>query len=144
MTGLNLLPWNRRYALKSYVSGSMWLVPLVALLVYALFHRLVHAVGAMVGGASGWANDVNSFQALSVSGARTLLETFITMTLSFLVFTFGSLLVAIQVAGGQLTPRIIATTLLRDNLIASPSGFRLHHDVRDATFDEDDRVTSTN
>jgi uncharacterized membrane protein len=33
------------------------------------------------------------------------------------VFTFGSLLVAIQVASGQLTPRIIATTLLRDNVV---------------------------
>jgi Predicted membrane protein len=33
------------------------------------------------------------------------------------VFTFGSLLVAIQVAGGQLTPRVIATTLLRDNVV---------------------------
>ena len=41
----------------------------------------------------------------------------ITLTLSFVVFTFGSLLVAIQVAGGQLTPRIIATTLLRDNVV---------------------------
>mgnify|MGYP003693892103 CR=1 FL=1 len=30
---------------------------------------------------------------------------------------FGSLLVAIQVAGGQLTPRIIATTLLRNNVV---------------------------
>ena len=39
------------------------------------------------------------------------------MNLSCLVFTFGSLLVAIQVAGGQYTPRIIATTLLRDNVI---------------------------
>jgi uncharacterized membrane protein len=33
------------------------------------------------------------------------------------VFTFGSLLVAIQIAGGQLTPRIIATMLLRDNVV---------------------------
>jgi len=39
------------------------------------------------------------------------------MALSFVVFTFGSLLVAIQVASGQLTPRIIATTLLRDNVV---------------------------
>ena len=46
-----------------------------------------------------------------------MLETVVTMNLSFLVFTFGSLLVAIQVAGGQYTPRIIATTLLRDNVI---------------------------
>jgi uncharacterized membrane protein len=41
----------------------------------------------------------------------------ITFTLSFIVFTFGSLLIAIQVASGQYTPRIIATTLLRDNVI---------------------------
>jgi uncharacterized membrane protein len=37
--------------------------------------------------------------------------------MSFLIFTFGSLLVAIQIAGGQLTPRVIATTLLRDNVV---------------------------
>ena len=54
---------------------------------------------------------------LSPAGATALYQTVITMTLSFLVFTFGSLLVAIQVAGGQLTPRIIATTLLRNNVV---------------------------
>jgi uncharacterized membrane protein len=46
-----------------------------------------------------------------------MLETVITLNMSFLVFAFSSLLVAIQVAGGQYTPRIIATTLLRDNAI---------------------------
>jgi uncharacterized membrane protein len=46
-----------------------------------------------------------------------VLQTIITLTLTFMVFTFGSLLVAIQIAGGQLSPRIIATTLLRDNAI---------------------------
>jgi uncharacterized membrane protein len=111
-----LLPWNRRYALKSYVSGSMWLVPLIALLVYALFHRIVHGIDAWMV-AQGWTDNVNSFLALSIAGARSQLETFITLNLSFIVFTFGSLLVAIQVAGGQYTPRIIATTLLRDNSI---------------------------
>jgi len=54
---------------------------------------------------------------LEPAGATALYQTVITMTLSFLVFTFGSLLVAIQVAGGQLTPRIIATTLLRNNVV---------------------------
>jgi uncharacterized membrane protein len=52
-----------------------------------------------------------------VTGAQTLLQAATTAILSFLVFTFGSLLVAIQVASGQLTPRIIATTLLRDNVV---------------------------
>jgi uncharacterized membrane protein len=46
-----------------------------------------------------------------------VLDRIFSLSLSCLVFTFGSLLVAIQVAGGQYTPRIIATTLLRDNVI---------------------------
>jgi uncharacterized membrane protein len=116
-----LLPWNRRYVLKSYISGSMWLVPLVALMVYAAFQRGVHAIGAWMV-ERGWTNDATSFQALPLGGARSLLETLITLNLSFLVFTFGSLLVAIQVAGGQYTPRIIATTLLRDNVIRTIVG----------------------
>jgi len=49
--------------------------------------------------------------------AKALSNTVITLSLSFIVFTFGSLLVAIQVASGQYTPRVIATTLLRDNVI---------------------------
>ena len=52
-----------------------------------------------------------------------MLETIVTINLSFVVFTFGSLLVAIQVAGGQYTPRIIATTLLRDNAIRFTVGY---------------------
>src|ERR1700756_1532871 len=59
---------------------------------------------------------------LSMTGARSLLGDIVSADLAFLVFTFGSLLVAIQVAGGQYTPRIIATTLLRDNIIRGISG----------------------
>jgi uncharacterized membrane protein len=55
--------------------------------------------------------------ALGVTGAQAMFDAVITLALSFIVFTFGSLLVAIQVASGQYTPRIIATTLLRDNVI---------------------------
>ena len=46
-----------------------------------------------------------------------MLQAIVTATLSFVVFTFGSLLVAIQVASGQLTPRIIATTLLGNKVV---------------------------
>lgn len=52
-----------------------------------------------------------------MKGAEPLLQATATATLSFLVFTFGSLLVALQVASGRLTPRIIATTLLRNNVV---------------------------
>jgi len=38
------------------------------------------------------------------------------------VFTFGSLLVALQVASGQLTPRIIATVLVRNDVVRYTTG----------------------
>jgi len=54
---------------------------------------------------------------LGVEGSKSMYQTVLTLNMSFLIFTFGSLLVAIQIAGGQLTPRVIATTLLRDNVV---------------------------
>ena len=54
---------------------------------------------------------------LRQGGAQGILQAIISSTLAFVVLTFGSILVAIQVASGQLTPRIIATTLLRDNVV---------------------------
>ena len=60
---------------------------------------------------------VGTSAASQPAGATALYQTVITLTLSFLVFTFGQLLVAIQIAGGQLTPRIIATILLRNNVV---------------------------
>ena len=53
----------------------------------------------------------------TLAGATEALNTVETLTISFIVFTFGSLLVAIQVASGRLTPRIIATALLHNNVI---------------------------
>ena len=50
-------------------------------------------------------------------GQISALEINITMNLTFIVFTFGSMLVAIQIASAQLSPRIIATALLRNNVI---------------------------
>jgi hypothetical protein len=50
-------------------------------------------------------------------GAIALADYVITSATAFIVFTFGSMIVAIQVASGQSSPRIIATMLLRDNAI---------------------------
>ena len=108
--------WNLKYAIKSYITASMWLIPLAAILFYMVFQRITYAIGAWLL-RTGRLDEETAFLGLPMEGARTMLETVITLNLSFLVFTFGSLLVAIQVAGGQYTPRIIATTLLRDNVI---------------------------
>ena len=102
------MTWNQWYRLKSYVKSALWVVPVVAMLFEQVTLRLIYFVDGRVG----W-----TLLGLSVVEAQTMLQTIVTMTLSFIVFTFGSLLIAIQVAGGQLTPRIIATTLLQDNAV---------------------------
>ncbi|MGZ8211416.1 MAG: DUF2254 domain-containing protein [Burkholderiales bacterium] len=113
--------WKLWYSASSYIRSSLWVVPVIAVVLFLITTRLVHAIGLWIH-RSGMMDLTTGLLGLHMAGARTLLETIITMTLSFLVFTFGSLLVAIQVAGGQYTPRIIATTLLRDNVIRNTAG----------------------
>jgi uncharacterized membrane protein len=114
--------WNRKYVIQSYMRSSLWLVPFFAVLLFWVITRITHGIGGWLL-QTGRIDEKTAFLGLSMSGARSLLETIITANLSFLVFTFGSLLVAIQVAGGQYTPRIIATTLLRNNAIRFTVGY---------------------
>ena len=100
--------WHLLQRYRRYTSHALWVVPFSAIILELVFYHLLHALDDWLG----W-----QLQRFSAAGSQALLETVVTMTLSFVVFTFGSLLIAIQVAGGQLTPRIIATTLLRDNVV---------------------------
>ena len=97
--------WRR---VRGYLKSSLWVVPLIAIPFAMITTRILH----WVDGQFEWA--LIGFPA---TGARVLLDAVVTSTLSFMVFTFGSLLVAIQVASGQMTPRIIATVLLRNNVV---------------------------
>ena len=100
--------WNQRYRLASYLRSSLWVIPICAVAIHLLFANGIHRLDAQLS----WAG-----AGFGINGAKALCNSVITFSLSFIVFTFGSLLVAIQVASGQYTPRIIATTLLRDNVI---------------------------
>jgi uncharacterized membrane protein len=103
------MAWNRWYAFRSYLRSSLWIVPFIALLLEQAAFRVINALDPRITWIPAWP--------LGLPGTQTALQTIITLILSFLVFSFRSLLVAVQVASGQLTPRIIATTLLRDNVI---------------------------
>jgi len=102
------LSWNRLYRTTSYLKSALWTVPLIAIAIVFVVAPILRSLDVWLD----W-----ELNALAPAGATGLYQTVITLTLSFLVFTFGSLLVAIQIAGGQLTPRIIATLLLRDNVV---------------------------
>jgi uncharacterized membrane protein len=116
------MTWNRAYVIKSYIRGSLWLVPFFSMVLYAVVSRITNRIGLWLL-QTGRIDEKTAFHGLDMAGARSMLDMIITLNMSFLVFTFGSLLVAIQVAGGQYTPRIIATTLLRDNAIRFTVGY---------------------
>jgi uncharacterized membrane protein len=110
------LAWNRAYRVLSYVRSALWVVPILAGALELIVIRLLLHFDRYVT----W-----DLTGLKASGAQALFQTISTLTLSFIIFTFGSLLVAIQIAGGQLTPRIIATLLLRDRVIKYTVGLHV-------------------
>jgi len=81
----------------------------IAFLASQLTFRVPYELGIELGAIPGFA--------FTPEGTVSAMDIDITLGSAFIVFTFGSLLVAIQVSSAQLTPGIIATTLLRDNVI---------------------------
>lgn len=110
------ITWNKAFRIVSYTKSSLWIIPIIAVLLEFPAIKVLHDVDAWIE----W-----PFEGLALEGAKLVLQTIITLSLSFMVFTFGSLLVAIQVASGQMTPRIIAATLLRDNVVRYSVGLFL-------------------
>jgi uncharacterized membrane protein len=108
------LKWNQRYLLKSYLRSSLWIVPLISIPIALVCAKALHRLDMRL--------DWNLLD-FEIAGAKSLLEAFVSAALAFVVFTFGSLLVAIQIASAQMTPRIIATLLLRDDVVKYTVGF---------------------
>jgi uncharacterized membrane protein len=100
--------WNQIYRFRYSVRSSLWIIPIIAIPFAMIATRLAHWLDPRLQ----W-----TFLGFGVKGAEALLQATVTATLSFLAFTFASLLVALQVASGQLTPRIIATILLSNNIV---------------------------
>jgi hypothetical protein len=80
------MTWNRWYAFRSYLRSSLWIVPFIALLLEQVTFRVIYALDARIEWIPPWP--------FGLSGTQTALQTIITLILSFIVFTFGSLLVS--------------------------------------------------
>ena len=74
-------------------------MPLLALVLEQITIRIVASIDYRVD----WVPMIGA----SAEGSLGEMETVITLTISLIVFTFGSMLVAIQVADRQVTPRIM-------------------------------------
>ena len=102
---------RKKYAIRSYIRSAVWVAPLIAYAISFVLIRLLTWLDDWLGWDWSWT--------IEVGVAQSMLQVFVAAMLTFVVFTSSSLLVAIQIASAQLTPRIIATTLLRDNTIRS-------------------------
>jgi uncharacterized membrane protein len=99
------MQWIQRYRITSFVRSALWLVPLGSLVLALLFNVLLRKLDQ----AMGW-----TLMGFGLDGARALLAMLAASMLTLLVFLLSSLLIAVQVASAQLTPRVIAATFMRD------------------------------
>ena len=92
------MTWLQRYRLRSFLKNSVWLPPFLGLLAALVANRIMQSVDRL----PWWQPRVG------VEGSRILLTTLASSLLTFIVFVFSILLLAVQLASAQLTPRIIA------------------------------------
>src|SRR6186713_401969 len=81
------MSWDKIYRIRSYLRSSLWVVPFFAIPLELVITRVVHWLDRTLG----W-----SVLDFTPEGAQALFQAIVSATLTFVVFTFGSLLVAIQ------------------------------------------------
>jgi uncharacterized membrane protein len=87
---------------RTFLRSSVWIMPAAGMLLALAVAPVLRKVDA----AMGW-----TLLDYTPNGARTLLGALVAATLSFVVFTFSILLVAVQIASGNLSPRVISSFL---------------------------------
>lgn len=92
------MTWLQRYRVNSFFRNSVWLPPLLGMVAALLLHPLIQRVDLIVG----WTS------VMSPDSARVVLAALASSMFTFIVFVFSILLLAVQLASAQLTPRIIA------------------------------------
>jgi uncharacterized membrane protein len=92
------MTWLQRYRVRHYVRDSIWILPVVGMVTALGAVRFFHWIEEVMGWESSFHPDT----------ARTVLGTMAASMFTFIVFVSSALLVAVQLASAQLTPRIIA------------------------------------
>jgi uncharacterized membrane protein len=92
------MSWLRRYHIKLYLRNSIWVLPLVGIIAGLVSVQLLSKVER----ALGWQVDI------SLESGRALIGTVASSMFTLVVVVSSAVLVAVQLASAQLTPRIIA------------------------------------
>jgi uncharacterized membrane protein len=109
------MTWHDRYRLREFMRSSFWLFPALALLIAWLAGKVV------LWGVPDphWPR----FDDGEVEGMRVSMAAFASSMLTFMVYAVSALLLAVQLASGQITPRLIRITFSRWEMKVSASVF---------------------
>ena len=91
------MTWLQRYKVRHYFRNSIWILPVVSIGAAILVVRLLHWIETEMS----WVSSVES------DTVRTVLGTMASSLFTSIVFVCSALLVAVQLASAQLSPRII-------------------------------------
>ncbi len=105
------MTWTQRHALRRFLRSSLWPIPLACMVMAPVAAR-----GTLwLDGQTGWTLDIE------VDAARAVISTLVGSLLAFIVFIFSFLLVAVQLASAQFSPRVIAR-MFRDTFTKAALG----------------------
>jgi uncharacterized membrane protein len=96
------MTWLRRYRLRAFLTTSLWLVPVLGMAMALVAAPLLRRLDA----ATSW-----TLFGFGVEGSRAVLTGLVASVFTFVVFVFSILLVAVQIASANLSPRVIAGIL---------------------------------
>jgi Predicted membrane protein len=98
--------WLTRYRIKEFFRSSYWFFPLLGVALALIFAPLTRFIDKKI---------TFPFLNYDVEGARAILGVFAGAMLTFTLFLFTMLLLAVQIASAQLTPRVIAGVFRRSS-----------------------------
>jgi uncharacterized membrane protein len=96
--------WIQRYRLANFLHSAHWLTWVASMLLAIAITPLLRRIDRV----SQW-----TLLEFGVDGARALLAMLAGSMLTLLVFVLSALLIAVQISSTQLTPRVIAVTIMR-------------------------------
>lgn len=109
------MSWINRYRLREFVGSSFWLFPSLAILAAWLMAKSI----------LWFVPDPHwpRFEQVDLEAARASMAAFAASMLTFVVYAVSALLLAVQLASGQITPRLIRLTFGRWEMKLTTSTF---------------------
>src|SRR5271157_5129941 len=92
------MSWLQRYRIRHNFTNSIWIMPVLSIVLALAAVPLLHHLDQSLD----WESGINP------ETVRTVLEMMASSMFTFIVFVCSALLIALQLASAQLTPRIIA------------------------------------